>query len=45
MSTAARRHTIRNTTQPIEAAVTMVEEEEDMEGEIFSGGVLVVSGG
>ena len=45
MSIAARRHTISNTTQPMDTAMAMIEEKEDMEGEIFSGGVLVVSGG
>ena len=45
MSTAARRHTISNTTQPMDPAMAMVEEEEDMEGEISGSGVVVVSGG
>ena len=45
MSTAARRHTISNTTQPMDAAMAMVEEEEDMEGEISGSGVVVVCGG
>ena len=45
MSTAARRHTISNTTQPMEAAMGMVEEEECMEGVLSDGGGAMVSGG
>ena len=44
MSTAARRHTISNTTQPMEAAMAMVDEEEDMEGLLFPSSGIVVSG-
>ena len=45
MSTAARRHTISNTTQPMEVAMAMVDEEEAMEGLLFPSSCIVVSGG
>ena len=45
MSTAARRHTISNTTQPMDAAMAMVEEEGGMEGVLSDGGGVVVSDG
>ena len=44
MSTAARRHTISNTTQPMDAAMAMVEEEEGIEGLLFPSSCIVVSG-
>ena len=45
MSTAARRHTISNTTQPMDAAMGMVEEEGGMEGVLSDGEGVVVSDG
>ena len=42
MSTAARRHTISNTTQPVDAAMAVIGE--DMEGAISGGGGVVVFG-
>ena len=44
MSTAVRRHTISNTTQPMDAAMTMVDEEECMEGVLSDGDVVVSDG-